>query len=313
MNSSSKDIKLSILIPSYNDEKYIRYCIESLLHSQSSDFEIIVSDDCSSDKTLEVIKTFSDKRLSIFRTTKRLGVVGNWINCFEKSSGEWLLFLGSDDFLEAGSIDSILNNLKSDKNIVYSFPIVCFEDQSNNIINTQGTPEKLEKIFGREEITDWSGMLRNFNHDELVQTIFNRKKMDTIKALMPFSYKSVFFYWTIAIFYNSKVISLGECKYNKRYLHKTKRVQWKDMPKKSVLIDPFLGLYSDLYNAIILAFCNMDLKMLYKLLFYSRYHATQKGGLFGILGKKAFYCIPGAFINFCLAPMIVIYEAFRKS
>ena len=68
-----QSIKFSIIIPIYNEEKYIGDCLKSIIRqSYKGNVEIIIIDGLSTDKTLEIIKEFSDKRIKIFYNHKRI-------------------------------------------------------------------------------------------------------------------------------------------------------------------------------------------------------------------------------------------------
>ena len=102
LNDSS--IKLSILVPSYNDATYIEQCISSILDSDSNDLEIIVSDDCSDNATLKILDKFHDSRLTILRSDVRLGAIDNWKKCLKSAKLQYL------DHLEAIPIHHNLGN-----------------------------------------------------------------------------------------------------------------------------------------------------------------------------------------------------------
>ena len=55
--------KVSILIPAYNHEKYLKETIDSVLNQTMSDFELLITDDCSTDNTADVIRSYSDERI----------------------------------------------------------------------------------------------------------------------------------------------------------------------------------------------------------------------------------------------------------
>ena len=65
--------KISVLMTVYNCEIFIDHSINSILEQSYSDFEFIVINDCSEDKTLEKLKKFNDKRIKIFNLQERLG------------------------------------------------------------------------------------------------------------------------------------------------------------------------------------------------------------------------------------------------
>ena len=89
-------MKLSIIIPTYNEEKYIRICIESLLKQDYHDFEIIAIDDGSTDKTREILAEFAARQQIIFLKQNHLGP-GHARNLGAAlAGGEILIFVDAD-------------------------------------------------------------------------------------------------------------------------------------------------------------------------------------------------------------------------
>lgn len=89
--------KVSVIIPSYNHEKYIAFALESVLNQTFKDFEIIITDDHSSDKTVAEIKKFKDERIKLFQLNKNRGVCVAINNCLDHVKGEYIAHLNSDD------------------------------------------------------------------------------------------------------------------------------------------------------------------------------------------------------------------------
>ena len=73
---SQTNPKISVIIPMYNVEKYLNFCISSVMGQTFKDFELILVDDCSTDKTVEVAKKFDDPRIKILRNEKNFGCPG---------------------------------------------------------------------------------------------------------------------------------------------------------------------------------------------------------------------------------------------
>ena len=65
-------------MPVYNGEGFVHLAIQSVLDQTYSDFELLIVDNCSTDGTLDVVKTFSDPRIRLHRNSTNLGMVGNW-------------------------------------------------------------------------------------------------------------------------------------------------------------------------------------------------------------------------------------------
>ncbi len=88
---------VSVIIPSYNHESYIAECIQSVLDQTYQDFEIIITDDASSDGTVELIEKFNDPRIKLFKHSKNKGACVAANNCIRHSSGQYIAMLSSDD------------------------------------------------------------------------------------------------------------------------------------------------------------------------------------------------------------------------
>jgi glycosyltransferase involved in cell wall biosynthesis len=90
--------KISLLVTAYNFEKFIGRAVESLLNQEGNfDYEVIVVDDCSTDRTDEVMKKFRDERLRYVRNEKNLGAVGSANAAFELARGEYIARFDGDD------------------------------------------------------------------------------------------------------------------------------------------------------------------------------------------------------------------------
>ena len=88
---------VSIVMPSYNSEKYINASIESVLNQTYLNWELLIVDDCSNDKTVEIIKSFKDKRIKFFENEKNSGAAVSRNKALREAKGKWIAFLDSDD------------------------------------------------------------------------------------------------------------------------------------------------------------------------------------------------------------------------
>ncbi|MFZ2072737.1 MAG: glycosyltransferase family 2 protein [Minisyncoccia bacterium] len=90
---------VSVLMPAYNAEKYIGEAIESILNQTFTDFELIISDDLSIDKTWEVIQDYAkkDKRISIYKNKKNLYIAENRNVLVRKAKGKYIAWQDADD------------------------------------------------------------------------------------------------------------------------------------------------------------------------------------------------------------------------
>lgn len=90
-------IKLSILLPVYNAEAFIRESIQSLLNQSFSDYELLIVDDCSTDKSYQEILKFSDKRISVFKNDTNKGIVYSLNYLLSIAKGQFIALMHADD------------------------------------------------------------------------------------------------------------------------------------------------------------------------------------------------------------------------
>lgn len=97
---NTNDNLVSIMIPTYNQEDYIGEAVESALRQDYSNLEVVVTDDCSTDKTGEIaIKYIPDHRFKYVKNAKNLGRVGNYHNtAHNEVQGKWAVNLDGDDY-----------------------------------------------------------------------------------------------------------------------------------------------------------------------------------------------------------------------
>ena len=89
--------KVSVIILAYNTEKYIAQAINSALRQTEKNIEIIIVDDGSTDNTLEVIKSFFDKRIKVLVNPQNLGQNFSANRAIKAANGNWITRLDSDD------------------------------------------------------------------------------------------------------------------------------------------------------------------------------------------------------------------------
>ncbi|MFY9589627.1 glycosyltransferase family 2 protein [Rickettsia endosymbiont of Halotydeus destructor] len=94
-------LKLSILLVSYNNEKYIREAIDSILMQQLAvAYEIVVADDCSTDNTRKIIEEYQlqNDNIIVLNSSKNLGITKNYQRAFRACKGEYIAVLEGDDY-----------------------------------------------------------------------------------------------------------------------------------------------------------------------------------------------------------------------
>ena len=111
---------VSVIMPSYNHEKYIPSAIESVLNQTYTDFELIIIDDASKDKSTEIIKVYEEKdsRIkAIFHDGNR-GIARTVNECIEKAEGKFIALFSSDDVWVKDKLKKQLEILEKNENLV---------------------------------------------------------------------------------------------------------------------------------------------------------------------------------------------------
>lgn len=124
--------KISVCIATYNGEKFICKQILSILSQLRSNDEIIISDDNSTDKTINIIKNINDDRIKLYANSGDKGYVPNFENALKKATGDIIFLSDQDDIWEQGKVRKCLELLRK-YDFVVSDAIVV--DEEDNILH----------------------------------------------------------------------------------------------------------------------------------------------------------------------------------
>lgn len=110
---------ISIIIPTYNSAKTINRCLDSIVAQTYKDYEVLVMDGCSTDETIKIVKAYNDERIQISSEPDK-GIYDAMNKGIKRAKGDWLYFLGSDDYLYAPDVlEKVAWELTSEYKIVY--------------------------------------------------------------------------------------------------------------------------------------------------------------------------------------------------
>ena len=142
-------IKVSVIVPIYNAEKYLKQCLESIQRQTLKDIEVIMIDDGSTDGGSEIAKSYlSDNRFSYYYKENE-GLAAARADGIARADGEYLGFIDSDDWIEPNMYEKMYNAAKSnDSDIVFCN---CIENENNH----KFTPEMRTGAYDREKIKQY--------------------------------------------------------------------------------------------------------------------------------------------------------------
>lgn len=127
-------IKYSIIIPTYNSQEYILRCINSILYQSYIDYEIIIIDNSSKDKTIKIVKDLNIKKnIKIIEGFQNSGIIAKSRNAgIYSASGEWICFLDSDDFWHPTKLMECSKFIE-DFDVIYH-KLRYYDNINNNIV-----------------------------------------------------------------------------------------------------------------------------------------------------------------------------------
>ncbi|WP_157159380.1 glycosyltransferase family 2 protein [Brachyspira pilosicoli] len=107
-------IKVSIVVPVYNVENYLRECLESIINQTLKEIEIICIDDCSTDNSYSILEEYSkkDDRILLIKNPKNMGVSYSRNIGIKESKGEYIGFIDSDDYISKDYYENLYNTAK---------------------------------------------------------------------------------------------------------------------------------------------------------------------------------------------------------
>jgi succinoglycan biosynthesis protein ExoO len=140
--------KVSVIIPAYNTEKYISQAIESALTQTEQSVEVIVVNDASTDATLEVVKSFSDERLTLINNEYNRGAGYARNRAIQESRGEWVAVLDSDDWYAPERLEKLLQVAYKEDADLIADDLYCIQDGEKSPWSTwfRESGEQIEKI-----------------------------------------------------------------------------------------------------------------------------------------------------------------------
>lgn len=161
---------VSIITPSYNSEKFISETINSILNQTYSNWELLITDDCSTDNTIEIVNYYSkrDSRIKLFTLEKNSGAGVARNNSIMHAKGKYIAFCDSDDqwkeFKLSKQVDFMVTN-----NLSFTYSSYDVIDEDNN---------KLKSIFSPIKLS-YKKMLRN-NYVGCLTAIYDQDKLGKI-------------------------------------------------------------------------------------------------------------------------------------
>lgn len=140
--------KISVIVPVYNVEKYLRRCVDSILAQTFTDFELLLIDDGSTDKSGKICDEYEEKNERVYVFHKLNGGVSSARNLgLDKAKGEWITFIDADDYVSGDYFDSIVDQ---STDLIVLHNRIIYEDGSSH---EEAIP--VQNAFGKDKVNEF--------------------------------------------------------------------------------------------------------------------------------------------------------------
>lgn len=132
--------RLSIGLPVFNGEKYLRFTLDSILGQTFADFELIISDNASSDGTEQLCRDYAarDDRIKYYRNAKNIGATQNWYRVLDLASADYFASVAHDDIYEPDYMRKCIEALDGDSTAVVCYSKTKVIDEAGEVTGVLG-------------------------------------------------------------------------------------------------------------------------------------------------------------------------------
>jgi len=176
---------ISIGLPVYNGERFLQQALDSLLAQNYDNFELLISDNASTDRTREICRAYElkDRRITYHRNVDNLGAVKNFNKAFALSSGKYFMWAAYDDLWEPAYLDNCVAALENDSSKVLCCTSLRFIDEAGHIIELEyetydnpdlSSPKVRERVRTLVSLSGWYAIYGLIRTDALRKTALFR-------------------------------------------------------------------------------------------------------------------------------------------
>lgn len=170
-------IKFSICIPNYNGAVYLKQTIDSIMEQSYDFFEIVISDNASTDNSVEIIKSYNSDKINLIQQNYNIGYSHNLDSATINAKGDYFIFLGADDLLKPDALQEFNNliNLYDDNDLGI---IICAQSEiiqngkSIGLKNSKGGEiDKILKLKNRINISKENPLVQSYPGKEIFKIL----------------------------------------------------------------------------------------------------------------------------------------------
>lgn len=259
---------VSIGLPVYNGENYICEAIDSILNQTFTNFELVISDNASSDRTESICREYAarDKRIIYYRQEKNLGAAPNYNFVFQLAQGKYFKWLAHDDACAPEFLEKSVAILESDRSVVLCYSQIRIIDKEGNIMsqsnplyawvstgigqlndNSESLPTRFRNVIGPHPCYPVFGLIRT---NILKETGLIGSYSDSDRVLLAqLALRGQFYQFAEDLLYlrrhlKQSIQALASHRSQHKYTH------WFDSATKGKIIFPHWRVLKELTNSI---------------------------------------------------------------
>ena len=165
----------------YNGDRFLAAAIESILNQTFQDFELIISDNCSTDRSEEICRKFAahDDRIRYYRADRNMGAGWNLRNVYFKATGKYFKWAAHDDLLQPDFLRLCVDALEADDSLVVAHTLTRVIDEHGQFVENYEWPLRTESP---DPVVRFKDLLLN---DHMCYQIFGVMRLSALQALPP--------------------------------------------------------------------------------------------------------------------------------
>ncbi len=206
--------KVTVIIPAYNVENYIKQCLDSIINQTYKNIDIIIINDGSTDNTLKIINQYAKK----YKFIKLIDIENNGQGyarnlALKQATGEYIMFVDSDDYLELNTIELTIEKIVSEKSDFVDFGYRYYQDKGKSLVLQKEYSFSEEKQLKGKECLE----LFNIPNYFVVNKLYDRKFLINNKIFFGehYIYEDILF-WVRCVLKATKVSIMDTKLYNVR-------------------------------------------------------------------------------------------------
>ena len=159
---------VSVCMNAYNASKTIAQSLESVLNQTYKNLQIIIVDDCSTDNTAEIVKSYDDDRIELYTLPKNFNISNANNECLHRAKGEYIAHIDSDDIWVEDKIEKQIKFLEENAQYGACFTHATLIDENCVAFTLETLPYAVLNVFNRENMTQAGFVRRFYDHSNFL-------------------------------------------------------------------------------------------------------------------------------------------------